>query len=90
MSVPGRPAFPVGAEPGYTQTTAALNPISDLLRDVFGAAGHHARTAIGVTALPLNLPVIVAAEVLLSPSIDSEWPSYPRRRGESLPKLSRR
>jgi enamine deaminase RidA (YjgF/YER057c/UK114 family) len=56
----------VNADPGYPQTTAVLNPTSELLIDVFGArVGAHARTAIGVGALPLNLPVIVSAELEL-------------------------
>lgn len=56
----------VNADPGYAQTTAVVNPISDLLLDVFGDVGRHARTAIGVAALPMNLPV-VASEVLIVP-----------------------
>lgn len=55
----------VNAEPGYGQTTAVANPISALLLDVFGDAGRHARTAIGVAALPLNLPIVVSAELLV-------------------------
>ena len=55
----------MNADPGYPQTTAVLNPASDLLLDVFGEHGRHARTAIGVVALPLNLPVIISAELLL-------------------------
>ena len=55
----------VNAEPGYSQTTAVVNPVSDLLLDVFGDVGRHARTAIGAVALPLDLPVVVAAEVLI-------------------------
>ena len=57
----------VNADPGYQRTTAVLNPISDLLLDVFGDRGRHARTAIGVSALPMNLPVVVSAEVLIAP-----------------------
>jgi enamine deaminase RidA (YjgF/YER057c/UK114 family) len=57
----------VNADPGYAQTTAVLNPASDLLREVFGEHGRHARTAIGVAALPLNLPVIMSAEVIVTP-----------------------
>jgi hypothetical protein len=34
---------------------------------VFGEHGRHARTAIGVSALPLNLPVIMSAEVIVTP-----------------------
>jgi enamine deaminase RidA (YjgF/YER057c/UK114 family) len=57
----------VNADPGYPQTTAVLNPASDLLLEVFGEHGRHARTAIGVSALPLNLPVIMSAEVIVTP-----------------------
>lgn len=57
----------VNADQGYAQTTAVLNPASDLLLEVFGPHGRHARTAIGVAALPLNLPVIMAAEVVVWP-----------------------
>ena len=54
----------VQAEPGYDGTTAVLNSFSELVLDVFGeTVGQHARTAIGVAALPLNLPVVVAAEL---------------------------
>jgi enamine deaminase RidA (YjgF/YER057c/UK114 family) len=56
----------VNADPGYPQTTAVLNPASDLLLEVFGEHGRHARTAIGVAALPLNLPVIMSAELLVT------------------------
>lgn len=55
----------VNAEPGYGRTTAVANPISDLLLDVFGDSGRHARTAIGVAALPLNLPIVASAELLV-------------------------
>jgi enamine deaminase RidA (YjgF/YER057c/UK114 family) len=56
----------VNASPGYAQTTAVLNPFSELLLDVFGAErGAHARTAIGVVALPLNLPVVIRAQLAI-------------------------
>jgi len=54
----------VNAEPGYSQTTSVLNPASELILDLYGTeAGAHARTAIGSPALPLDLPVVLAAEV---------------------------
>jgi hypothetical protein len=54
----------VNAEPGYGQTTNVINGFSDLIVDLYGEeAGQHARTAIGVAALPLNLSVVIAAEV---------------------------
>ena len=56
----------VNAEPGYARTTAVLNAFSEVVLDVFGPeVGRHARTAIGVVALPLDLPVVVGAELLL-------------------------
>lgn len=57
----------INADPGYAQSTLVMNPASDLLLEVFGPdVGAHARTAIGVAALPLNLPVVIAAEVELA------------------------
>lgn len=57
----------INADPGYPQTTLVANPASELLVDLYGPdAGAHARTAIGMTALPLDLPVILAAEVELA------------------------
>ncbi len=59
----------VQAEPGYDKTTAVLNAFSQVVLDVFGEEiGTHARTAIGAAALPLNLPVIIGAELQLSSS----------------------
>jgi enamine deaminase RidA (YjgF/YER057c/UK114 family) len=58
----------VNAEPGYAHTTAVINPVSQLVLDLYGLdAGTHARTAIGVAALPLNLPVVIAAEIEINP-----------------------
>jgi enamine deaminase RidA (YjgF/YER057c/UK114 family) len=54
----------VNADPGYPQTTLVMNPCSDLLLDLYGLErGRHARTAIGVASVPLNLPVVISAEV---------------------------
>ena len=58
----------VNADPGYARTTLVVNPASELLLELFGAeAGSHARTAIGVSALPFDLPVVLAAEVEIAP-----------------------
>jgi enamine deaminase RidA (YjgF/YER057c/UK114 family) len=57
----------VNADAGYEQTTAVLNPSSDMILSVFGPeVGAHARTAIGVSALPLDLPVVIAAELQIA------------------------
>lgn len=53
----------VNADPGYPQTTLVINPCSDLILGLYGLErGAHARTAMGVSATPLNLPVVIAAE----------------------------
>jgi hypothetical protein len=57
----------VNADPGYAQTTLVMNPVSELLLELYGPdSGGHARIAPGIAALPFNLPVIIAAEVELS------------------------
>ena len=58
----------INAEPGYGQTTSVINGFSDLTVELYGEdVGRHARTAIGVAALPLNLCVVIAAEVEIQP-----------------------
>ena len=49
----------VASAPGFTQQPAVINGASNLLVDVFGDAGRHARSAVGVAALPLGSPVEV-------------------------------
>lgn len=57
----------VNCVPGFPATPAVLNGFSDAILDVFGPdVGRHARTAIGVRALPLNFPVEIEAEVLIA------------------------
>ncbi len=54
----------VNADPGYHRTTLVLNPCSELLVELWGSdAGSHARTAIGVAALPFDLPVVIGGLV---------------------------
>lgn len=47
----------VASASDFTQQAAVLNTASDLLIEVFGPAGQHARTALGVAALPGGSPV---------------------------------
>jgi enamine deaminase RidA (YjgF/YER057c/UK114 family) len=54
----------VASADGFTRQPEVLNGASDFLGEVFGEAGKHARSAVGVAELPLNAPVeveIVAA-----------------------------
>jgi enamine deaminase RidA (YjgF/YER057c/UK114 family) len=49
----------VASAPGFTGQPAVVNGASDLLGEVFGEAGAHARSAVGVAELPLGAPVEV-------------------------------
>jgi enamine deaminase RidA (YjgF/YER057c/UK114 family) len=49
----------VASAPDFTGQPAVINGASNLLGDVFGDAGVHARSAVGVVALPLDAPVEV-------------------------------
>jgi enamine deaminase RidA (YjgF/YER057c/UK114 family) len=49
----------VASAPDFTGQPAVVNGASELLGDVFGDAGTHARSAVGVASLPLDAPVEV-------------------------------
>ena len=50
---------------GFTQQPAVINGASDLLGEVLGERGVHARSAVGTNALPLGIPVEIEAIVEL-------------------------
>lgn len=49
----------VASAPGFGQQPTVMNGFSDLMVDVLGEAGRHARSAIGVNELPYDIPVEV-------------------------------
>ncbi|MEQ8788769.1 MAG: RidA family protein [Pirellulaceae bacterium] len=49
----------VQSDNGFFEQPRVANGASDLLQEVLGEAGRHARAAVGVNALPLNAPVEV-------------------------------
>jgi enamine deaminase RidA (YjgF/YER057c/UK114 family) len=49
----------VASDPSFTGQPLVVNGASELLLDVFGEAGRHARSAVGVAVLPLDAPVEV-------------------------------
>jgi enamine deaminase RidA (YjgF/YER057c/UK114 family) len=51
----------VNSAPGFTDQPKVANGVSDFIVDVFGDAGKHARSAIGVAQLPLGVAVEVDA-----------------------------
>jgi len=50
---------------GFDATPAAINGFSDLILEIWGEAGRHARSAIGAGQLPFGMPVEVEAVVAL-------------------------
>jgi enamine deaminase RidA (YjgF/YER057c/UK114 family) len=58
----------VNAAPDFTEHSSVINGASDLLVEVFGERGKHARSALGVSSLPMN----VCVEIELVVEVD--WP----------------
>jgi enamine deaminase RidA (YjgF/YER057c/UK114 family) len=56
----------VQAGPGFFDIPQVVNGASDLMVEVFGDAGRHARSAVGVYRLPMNFAVEVDAVVAVS------------------------
>ncbi|MBO3745834.1 RidA family protein [Streptosporangiaceae bacterium NEAU-GS5] len=47
----------VASDPGFTGQPGVINGASELIGEVFGEAGSHARSAVGVAVLPMDSPV---------------------------------
>lgn len=56
----------VGSADGFTGQPAVINGASEVLGEIFGDAGRHARAAVGVAELPLGSPVEVEVTFLLA------------------------
>jgi enamine deaminase RidA (YjgF/YER057c/UK114 family) len=55
----------VASAPGFSRQSVVANGASDLIVDIFGDAGRHARSAVGVAMLPAGSAVEVDAVVAL-------------------------
>ena len=55
----------VNSAPGFTAQPKVINGASEFLGEVFGEAGKHARSAVGVSELPLNAAVEVEVIIKL-------------------------
>jgi enamine deaminase RidA (YjgF/YER057c/UK114 family) len=55
----------VASAPGFTEQPQVANGASELLVELFGDSGRHARAAVGVAELPLGAPVEVEMLALL-------------------------
>jgi enamine deaminase RidA (YjgF/YER057c/UK114 family) len=56
----------VQCAPGFDKPPSVVNGFTDLVLELWGDAGRHARTAIGVAQLPFDVPVEVEAVVEVS------------------------
>ena len=58
----------VNCTPDFAQQPAVINGFSDLILELYGPdAGQHARSAVGLAALPFGIPVEIEAEVEIAP-----------------------
>jgi enamine deaminase RidA (YjgF/YER057c/UK114 family) len=53
----------VNCAPGFNRTPAVINGFSDLILELWGERGRHARSAIGAAELPFDIPVEIEATV---------------------------
>jgi enamine deaminase RidA (YjgF/YER057c/UK114 family) len=58
----------VASTPEFTGQPGVINGASELLGEVFGEDGRHARSAVGVAVLPLDAPVEVELVVEVAPA----------------------
>jgi enamine deaminase RidA (YjgF/YER057c/UK114 family) len=56
----------VNVAPGFNQTPAVIDGCSDLLVEVFGEAGRHTRSAVGLAELPFDIAVEIELTARLS------------------------
>jgi enamine deaminase RidA (YjgF/YER057c/UK114 family) len=56
----------VNCAPNFSQTPAVINGFSELILDLWGDAGRHARSAVGASELPFDMPVEVEAVVAIA------------------------
>ena len=56
----------VNAAPHFVDVPKVANGVSDLMVEVFGEKGRHARSSVGCSSLPLDVPVEVEAIVELA------------------------
>lgn len=64
----------VNSAEGFFLQPRVVDGASDLLVEVFGDAGRHARSALGTSSLPNNIPVEVEVVFLLEPETGDDSP----------------
>ncbi len=56
----------VNSAPAFASQPSVVNGFSDLVLELFGDVGAHARSAVGMAGLPFDMPVEVEAEVRIA------------------------
>lgn len=59
----------VASDPSFTGQPAVINGASDLLGELFGERGAHARSAVGVAVLPMDAPVELELQVQIQRTV---------------------
>ncbi len=57
----------VNCAPGFNQTPAVIDGCSELFHEVFGEAGIHTRSAVGMAELPFDIPVEIECILQVAP-----------------------
>ena len=70
----------VNAIPEFTDQPKVINGCSDLLVEVFGERGRHARSAVGMGSLPSGIPVEIEVVIEVGPAPRKRAPARKRRR----------
>ena len=63
----------VNCPPDFGDHPAVANGCSDLMVEVFGEKGRHARSAVGMASLPHGMPVEIEVIAEIRPPIDAEF-----------------
>jgi len=76
----------VNCNSDFTQHPQVINGASDLMGDVFGKAGRHARSAVGVSSLPFNVPTEIEGIFEIDGTRDEVFENQPQfdKRGVPL------
>lgn len=64
----------VASDPSFIGQPKVINGASDLIGEIFGEAGSHARSAVGVAVLPLDAPVELELVVELAETAGATQP----------------
>ena len=75
----------VNSAEGFGEQPKVINGFSDLMIEVFGENGRHARSAVGMAELPMGIPVEVEMIVELAPDAAPRAAARPARASQTRP-----